>query len=178
MILGDVESKDPQSRLENISEDSDSKSVFTLLLDTIVTTSVRVQTKSKGVKSHQSVPKLSLSQCIWCFSGSFTIIFILCFLSSSISLWSKHGYAFPLGPFGALTTLQYSLGDSAAAQPRNVILGSTLCGCIAMGATHIPETILPETIRIALATSLSIALMAALGIMHPPGTCFDLHNFS
>ena len=129
-----------------------------------------VQTKSKGVKDHQSAPKLSVSECIWCFTGSFTIISILCFLSSAITLWNDHGYAFPLGPFGALTTLQYSLIDAAPAQPRNTILGSTLSGCIAMFTTYIPEEIIPSPIRIAFATSLSIALMASLGIMHPPGT--------
>ena len=56
-----------------------------------------VQTKSKGLKEHQPVTQFPFSECAWTFSGSFTIIFLLSFLSSNITLWNTHGHAFPLG---------------------------------------------------------------------------------
>lgn len=132
------------------------------------------QAKAKGAKSHEIAPRFDLSECMWTFSGSFIIVFIVSFLSTSIPFWNESGHAFPLGPFGALTTLQYSLNDSLPAQPRNVVLGSTLSGCIAMCTTYIPVTILPISVRIALATSSSIAMMAFLGIMHPPAGAIAL----
>ncbi len=203
------------SRSYKIEEsETDEGTLIRVIIDNVVAASVMVKEKSKGIKSYQSAPHFSLSECAWTFSGSFTIIFLLCFISANITLWNEHGgYAFPLGkfeeligvdsmstfwhplspsppqisqmlhyntftvflgPFGALTTLHYSLGDCPPAQPRNVILGSTLSGSIALLTTYIPETIISSTVRIAFATSFSIASMAALGIPHPPGGAISL----
>mmetsp|Transcript_18819 Transcript_18819/g.21791 ORF Transcript_18819/g.21791 Transcript_18819/m.21791 type:complete len:285 (+) Transcript_18819:241-1095(+) len=130
--------------------------------------------KVKGAKRHQPAPQFPISECAWTFTGSFIIIFLLSYISINIPFWNDKGHAFPLGPFGALTTLQYSLGDAPPAQPRSVILGSTLAGCIALCFSYIPETIMSIAVRIAFATSTSIAMMALLGIMHPPGGAIAL----
>eukprot|EP00551_Chaetoceros_affinis_P010720 CAMPEP_0203674010 /NCGR_PEP_ID=MMETSP0090-20130426/14602_1 /ASSEMBLY_ACC=CAM_ASM_001088 /TAXON_ID=426623 /ORGANISM="Chaetoceros affinis, Strain CCMP159" /LENGTH=354 /DNA_ID=CAMNT_0050539779 /DNA_START=62 /DNA_END=1123 /DNA_ORIENTATION=+ len=162
-------------RYEIEESDTDEGTLIQVIIDNAIAASVMVKEKSKGIKSYQSAPHFSLSECVWTFSGSFTIIFLLCFISANITLWNENGgYAFPLGPFGALTTLHYSLGDCPPAQPRNVILGSALSGTIAILTTYLPETIVCSTLRIAFATSFSIAAMAALGIMHPPGGAIAL----
>jgi hypothetical protein len=75
----------------------ENKHFFKVLSQNIIASSVMVKTKSRGIKSHQSAPSFPISECIWTFTGSFTIIFLLCFLSSNIKLWNDHGYAFPLG---------------------------------------------------------------------------------
>ena len=65
-------------------------------------------------------------------------------------------------------TLQYGLTASPASQPRNVIYGQTIAICIAMVFDYIPDYILTDYVSVPLATSSVIALMARLGISHPP----------
>jgi len=167
---------------ENIESSSNIKthehdSIFTVISKYLVLASQNVKSKAskvKGAKRHQPAPQFPISECAWTFTGSFIIIFLLSYISINIPFWNDKGHAFPLGPFGALTTLQYSLGDAPPAQPRSVILGSTLAGCIALCFSYIPETIMSIAVRIAFATSTSIAMMALLGIMHPPGGAIAL----
>lgn len=142
----------------------------------LIGTIVKMKHKSKGARRHQPAPHIQLSECFWNFFGSFITLYIICFLSENVPFWneSERVYSFPLGPFGALITLQYSLTDAAAAQPRSVIYGATFSGLIAMFSTYIPDTIIPITCRIAFATSASIALMSKLGVMHPPGGAIAL----
>lgn len=142
----------------------------------LIGTIVKMKQKSKGARRYQAVSHAQLSECLWTFFGSFITLYIICILSENVPLWneSERVYAFPLGPFGALITLQYSLTDAAPAQPRSVIYGSTLSGLIAMFSTYIPDTIIPITCRITLATSACIALMSKLGVMHPPGGAIAL----
>ena len=146
------------------------------LLEKIILKGTQVKEKAKGVEDATDVPYFPVSECIWTFAGSFSILSLVTFLSTTIALWNDEGkaFAFPLGPFGALTTLQCSLTDAAPAQPRNVLCGSALCGCIALLSTNIPEEIVPLWLRISLATSLSISSMARLGVMHPPGGAIAL----
>lgn len=142
----------------------------------IIDACMKIIKKSKGVKKHQPVHHLQLSECLWTFLGSFSTLYIVCLLSENVPPWNEgeNTYAFPLGPFGALSTLQYGLTDAAPAQPRAVIYGSALSGFVAMSATYIPETIFPISFRIAFATGASIALMARLGVVHPPGGAIAL----
>ena len=67
------------------------------LLYHIISSTTAVQEKSRGLNAHQAAPRFPISECIWTFCGSFTIIFILCFLSTNITLWNDDGHAFPLG---------------------------------------------------------------------------------
>ena len=107
---------------------------------------------------------MSAFESLWSFLGCFISLLMLLNFSSAIT---KQNPALSLvtGPFGALMTLQYNLTAAPASQPRNAILGQTISLCIALGITY---TGLDSTIRQALATALSIMLMARLGITHPP----------
>ena len=81
-------------------KESDMNETFVrALLENFASTTVMMQMKSKGVLNEHPSPGFSLIECIWTFAGSFTIIFILCFLSTNITLWNDHGLAFPLGKF-------------------------------------------------------------------------------
>ena len=73
------------------------KTLVATLLYHIISTSTAVREKSTGLHSRQAPPRFPLSECIWTFSGSFTIIFVLGFLSTNIPLWNDNGHAFPLG---------------------------------------------------------------------------------
>jgi CBS-domain-containing membrane protein len=160
----------------NYFKKGDEKNTASAILEMIVSKGIQVKEKAKGVEDSTDVPYFPVSECMWTFVGSFSILSLITFLSSCIALWNEEGkaFAFPLGPFGALTTLQCSLTDAAPAQPRNVLCGSTLCGFIALLSTYIPEEIVPLWLRISLATSASISAMARLGIMHPPGGAIAL----
>ena len=87
---------------------------------------------------------------------------------SGFNVWVTESAKYPvvLGPFGAFTTLQYSLTMAPPSQPRNAILGQTLSMTIAISLRYIDA--LPGWVKQALAPSLSIAAMARLGITHPP----------
>ena len=159
-----------------VKEEDEKSKAFLNILETIISKGIQVKEKAKGVEDKTEAPYFPVSECMWTFVGSFSILSLVTLFSSSIALWYEEGnaFAFPLGPFGALTTLQCSLTDAAPAQPRNVLCGSTLCGCIALLSTFIPEEIVPLWLRISLATSISISAMARLGIMHPPGGAIAL----
>ena len=83
--------------INNEEQNYSSQSLLQELMLLAVLESNRVQTKSKGAKDSQPVTKFLFSECVWTFSGSFIVIFLLCFLSSNITLWNEHGHAFPLG---------------------------------------------------------------------------------
>jgi CBS-domain-containing membrane protein len=69
-------------------------------------------------------------------------------------------------PFGALVTLLYCLSSAPASQPRNAVAGQVLS--IAVGLGFGRATQLPAWLRVNLATSLAVSLMAKLGVIHPP----------
>lgn len=127
--------------------------------------------KSLGAKNINPPPAMPASECAYTFIGSVITLLLITRFSYDLSTWKKDGvtFAFPLGPVGALVSLQYSLTAAPASQPRNVIFGTTVSGSIALLFTYVPPEILPLWIRIALAPSLSITVMAMLGITHPPG---------
>lgn len=63
-------------------------------------------------------------------------------------------------------TLQYGLAAAPSSQPRNAILGQTFGLLVAHGIGQ--STQLDPWMKQSLATSLAIAVMAKLGVMHPP----------
>lgn len=127
--------------------------------------------KSLGTRNVYPPPAMPASECVYTFIGSVITLLLITKFSKDLNAWKKDGviFAFPLGPFGALSTLQYGLTAAPASQPRNVIFGSTICGSIALLFTYIPQEIVPLWIRTALAPSVSITMMVLLGITHPPG---------
>lgn len=82
-------------------------------------------------------------------------------------------YGLVLGPFGAMSTLLYSLTSAPASQPRNAILGQASSLLIAYG---FGLTGLDERLKLSLGTSISIAFMAKTGLTHPPGKYRRLQN--
>jgi CBS-domain-containing membrane protein len=76
-------------------------------------------------------------------------------------------FIFPLGsPFGALVTLLYGLTSAPASQPRSAIAGQTVAMTISLVISYADN--ISIWMRQALATSLAVAAMAKLGVMHPP----------
>lgn len=114
-------------------------------------------------------PSMSNTECIWAFCGAFLSLLFVCVTAESIEFWtdSNNKYAIPIGPFGAFTTLLYTLTAAPPAQPRNAIYGSVIAGCTALCVSYLPSSLL--SLRVSLATGLSIALMARFGVTHPPG---------
>eukprot|EP00553_Chaetoceros_curvisetus_P013874 CAMPEP_0204638664 /NCGR_PEP_ID=MMETSP0717-20131115/39975_1 /ASSEMBLY_ACC=CAM_ASM_000666 /TAXON_ID=230516 /ORGANISM="Chaetoceros curvisetus" /LENGTH=192 /DNA_ID=CAMNT_0051658489 /DNA_START=66 /DNA_END=644 /DNA_ORIENTATION=+ len=132
--------------------------------------------KTFGAKTTRPPPAMSLSETTWVLIGTCVTLILVSFLSSSIpwfkpstSSGNSTSYAFPLGPLGALATLQFSLTAAPASQPRNVIYGTFIAGSIGICFSYIPTTILPHWLRLALGTSSAITIMAKLGVTHPPG---------
>jgi hypothetical protein len=114
-------------------------------------------------------PNMSNGESIWTFVGSFVTLICVCFLSEAISFWNgkSNKYAVPIGPIGAFTTLLYGLTSAPPGQPRNAIYGSAIAGCTALVMSNLPSNLL--SLRISLATSISITMMARCGVTHPPG---------
>lgn len=77
---------------------------------------------------------------------------------------------FELGQIAGATCMVYALTSAPAAQPRTIILGRFLSTLVGMTFNLIPNTsaALGWT-RFAGAVSVSTALMAKLGLAHPPG---------
>ena len=62
--------------------------------------------------------------------------------------------------------MMYSLSSAPASQPRNAILGQALSIASGLGFSYI--TSIPVWLRVNLATSLAVATMSKLAIIHPP----------
>jgi len=82
------------------------------------------------------------------------------------------GLVLNLGSFGATAVLVYAAPASPLAQPRNVVLGHALSAAVGVGARlALAGAPLPgaRPAGAALAVALSVWLMAAAGVAHPPG---------
>ena len=124
--------------------------------------------KTFGEKKARPPQSMSYSECVWVFSGAIITLVLTLFLSQAILFWDgmPHGYAFPIGPLGALTSLQFGLTAAPAAQPRNVFYGTICCGVTGLCFSYIDA--LPHWLRLALGGSVAVTLMAKLGVTHPP----------
>lgn len=120
--------------------------------------------KSMGVQI-QAPPATSWEQTCVTFFASLLTILILTSLSESLVQTYGPDFALVLGPFGAMSTLLYSLTSAPASQPRNAILGQTASLFIAYG---FGQTDIDSRLKQSLATATSIAFMAKTGLTHPP----------
>eukprot|EP00929_Paragymnodinium_shiwhaense_P046900 TRINITY_DN23844_c0_g1_i2.p1 TRINITY_DN23844_c0_g1~~TRINITY_DN23844_c0_g1_i2.p1 ORF type:complete len:301 (-),score=46.10 TRINITY_DN23844_c0_g1_i2:381-1283(-) len=102
------------------------------------------------------------------FIGVLLTLLIISSLSEVVSAWTDGQYFTLLGNFGATMTLLFDIHKAPAAQPRNLVLGSTVAASVAILVCYIPETLLPVWVRVAVAPALAITAMAKLGISHPP----------
>ncbi|UWQ30020.1 HPP family protein [Leisingera sp. M523] len=95
---------------------------------------------------------------------------------AALSLLTTHANLLLLiAPFGASCVLLFSVPASPLSQPANVIGGHLLATAISLGL----NAVLPEAWwALALAVGLSIAVMAALRLTHPPAGANPLVVFA
>ena len=121
--------------------------------------------KGSGLKPPPSFPA---GQAFESFIGSFLSLLILSIANESMKYFSSGKVSVVLGPFGALAILQFTLTAAPAAQPRNAILGTAFSSIISVLMNKVPVEIIPLYIKVALAPSLTAALLARLSLQHPP----------
>lgn len=119
--------------------------------------------KIKG--SSQSPPRVSVSEILLSWSGSFLGIAAVALLN--FQLLDGSGLVMIIGSFGASAVLIYGAIRSPLAQPRNLIGGHVLSAVIGVAIYKI----LPEAPWLAssLAVSTAIAVMHVTKTLHPPG---------
>jgi CBS-domain-containing membrane protein len=119
--------------------------------------------KMKG--NGQSPPRVSLSEVMWSWIGSFLGISIVALLHYKVL--DKTGLMLIIGSFGASAVLIYGAIRSPLAQPRNLVGGHFLSALIGVAAHqcfgHQPW------LAAALAVSTAIAVMHLTKTLHPPG---------
>mmetsp|Transcript_37540 Transcript_37540/g.79160 ORF Transcript_37540/g.79160 Transcript_37540/m.79160 type:complete len:512 (-) Transcript_37540:1674-3209(-) len=120
--------------------------------------------KWKGA-NNEPPPPFTTKESIWTFCGCFLTLLALLNFSDAITKRNPD-LGLVLGPFGALMTLQFSLTQAPASQPRNAILGQAISISIAMAFSLTGR--LEKNTRRSLGTSLAIMCMARLGVTHPP----------
>ena len=120
--------------------------------------------KSKGGRL-QPPPSMKWLQSIHVFIGAFISMLVLSVVSLSLKSATDDQYIL-LPPLGALMTLQYGLTAAPASQPRNALYGQIVSISIAL----VINKFIPSTSywRVPLTTSLAIASMCKLGVIHPP----------
>ena len=116
--------------------------------------------------SAKAPPPMPNSECIWTFVGSFLTLIAVTFTSQSLNFWTDKQYAIPLGPMGALTTLLFGLSSAPASQPKSALYGPIIAGSTGLVLSYIPPYLF--NLRLALSASVSITMMAKLGVVHPP----------
>lgn len=119
--------------------------------------------KIKG--SSQSPPRVSVSEILLSWSGSFLGIAAVALLN--FQLLDGSDLVMIIGSFGASAVLIYGAIRSPLAQPRNLIGGHVLSAVIGVAIYKI----LPEAPWLAssLAVSTAIAVMHVTKTLHPPG---------
>jgi HPP family len=121
--------------------------------------------KSMGVQV-QPPPATTWEQSCVTFVASFLTILVLTSINHSLVQEYGPGFELVLGPFGAMSTLLYSLTSAPASQPRNAILGQATSLFIAYG---FGRTNIDKRWKHSLATATAVAFMAKTGLSHPPG---------
>lgn len=75
--------------------------------------------------------------------------------------------------FAATIVLLYSAPSAPFSQPRNVVLGHTVCSIIGCSSNKvlafIPQIANETSLRTSISVGLSVTAMQALNIVHPPG---------
>ena len=122
-------------------------------------------TKCKGANVMPPPPS-TIEQSLWTFVSVLVSCLILTRTNDAFKSDLQTG-GMPLGPFGALMTLQFGLTAAPASQPRSIIFGQAISITIALGVSNLDKW-LTMYIRQSLATAIAIAVMAKLGVTHPP----------
>lgn len=118
------------------------------------------------MKGHgQSPPRVSVSEILWSWIGSFLGIAAVALFH--YKLLDKTGLVMIIGSFGASAVLVYGAIRSPLAQPRNLLGGHILSAII--GVTAYQWLGDQPWLAAALAVSTAIALMHLTKTLHPPG---------
>jgi CBS-domain-containing membrane protein len=119
--------------------------------------------KMKGVS--KSPPKVSLSEIVWSWIGSFVGIAFVAYVSYGII--DGTGLTLIIGSFGASAVLLYGAVKSPLAQPRNLLGGHIFSAVIGVTSYQLLHSHLWIASSVAVATA--IALMHLTRTLHPPG---------
>lgn len=119
--------------------------------------------KMKG--GGQSPPKISLSEVLWSWIGSFIGIAAVSLIHYKIL--DQIGLMLIIGSFGASAVLIYGAIRSPLAQPRNLLGGHILSAIV--GVTAFQWLGGNPWLAAAAAVSCSIAIMHLTKTLHPPG---------
>jgi hypothetical protein len=191
-----VEENQETERSEGFSPITESKKHCKTGIEFAVKRITAVAIKSKG-GGLQPPPAASWEQSAFTFVGSFITILMICRLNVylfdvhgsdfTIVLGYVHAYVLPfafarstnmisfLSPFlfppdspvGALVTLLYGLTAAPASQPRSAIAGQIVSITISLAISYAGDN-MSIWMKQALATSLAVAAMAKMGVIHPP----------
>ena len=121
--------------------------------------------KCVGGGSLQVPPTVTWSQTIFSMSGCLCTLLLLGSVSEAIHSKSEGEQFFFMAPIGALMALEFGLTAAPASQPRSAFYGQVVSGSISLAFTYIPMAV---WLRQAIASSLAIAMMGKLGVLHPP----------
>ena len=121
--------------------------------------------KCVGGGSLQVPPTVTWSQTIFSMSGCLCTLLLLGSVSEAIHSKSEGEQFFFMAPIGALMALEFGLTAAPASQPRSAVYGQVVSGAISLAFTYIPMAV---WLRQAIASSLAIAMMGKLGVLHPP----------
>lgn len=113
----------------------------------------------------QSPPRVSLSEVVWSWLGSFVGIGAVAGLNDGFLQGTD--LLLIIGSFGASAVLIYGATKSPLAQPRNLLGGHVISAVI--GVTVAKLCAFAPWLAAALAVSLSIAAMHLTRTLHPPG---------
>lgn len=111
-------------------------------------------------------PAFGWKETLFTFLGVMITMSTLTFLHDYIQNDRGDGYAVAIGPNGALMCLLFGLTAAPASQPRNAIIGQAVSMTISLSVASSND--IPLWLRQGLATALSVATMAKLGVTHPP----------
>jgi len=126
----------------------------------------------------QPPPGVSLQLATFSWIVSFIGVFIIAAMGTMSKLHFGNDLGFELTQLGSMSTCIYALSAAPSAQPRTIMVGQTISMFIGIFCTRIPGGIswTGESFdcpwgwfRVALAISLSTALMSLVGCAHPPG---------
>jgi hypothetical protein len=129
--------------------------------------------KAFGEMKAKPPPSMPFSESLWVFFGAIITLSLVLYMSHVVIFWNtSNSYTFPVGPFGALANLLFALPSAPVSQPRNVIGGTLFATIIGLSFSYFKA--LPIWFRQALGTSTTLAILAKLGLTHPPAGALAL----
>ena len=117
--------------------------------------------------AHMAVPPpASTRESLYTIIGVLLTLLMIGGANDRVTRKYGRNWSVVMGPFGALLCLQFALTPAPAAQPRNAVVGQVIALTVALSVSYIPTA---AFVREALATAITIGLMARLAVVHPPG---------